>query len=382
LGADLDTEQLLRQLVAIDSVSARSNGAVIDLLDQLVKRLGFSTQRLGYRDAFGIQKSNLIARAGPPSGPTPEGLALVGHTDTVPYDPAWQSALELRLDGDHLFGRGACDTKAFIACALTAASRIELDQLRGPLMLVFTADEEVGCLGAKQILEERAVTPAWAIIGEPTSLQPIRAQKGYCLAEVCVKGEEGHSAYPDRGSSAILGAGALLREVEAIAEQLRSSSDPNFEPPHTTVNVGVISGGKAKNIIPGECRFTLEWRPIPSEPTQRVPDLLRAAAERLQASQPGLRIEILSVRAEPGVSSDPDAPLVRFLETASGKKAGTISFGTEAAELSALGAETVVFGPGDIRVAHRTGEFVPRGELHRCAEVLTLAVRSFCVAAT
>jgi acetylornithine deacetylase len=325
-----------------------------------------------------VAKSNLIARAGPPSGATPEGLAMVGHTDTVPYDPSWQSALELRLDGDRFFGRGACDTKAFIACALTAASRIELGKLRAPLLLVFTADEEVGCLGAKQLQRERAVTPAFAIIGEPTSLQPIRAQKGYCLADVLVKGEEGHSAYPDRGSSAILGAGALLREIEALAEQLRSSSDPNFDPPYTTLNVGLISGGKAKNIIPGECRFTLEWRPIPGEPIHRVTDLLRAAAERLQASRPGLRIEIASIRAEPGVSTDPEARLVRFLETASGRKAGTISFGTEAAELAALGAETVVFGPGDIRVAHRTGEFVPRGELHRCAEVLTRAVRSFC----
>jgi len=143
--------------------------------------------------------------------------------------------------------------------------------------------------------------------------------------------------------------------------------------------VGVISGGKAKNIIPGECRFTLEWRPIPSEPPDRMTELLRGAADRLQASRPGLRVEISSIRTEPGVSSDPDARLVRFLETASGMKAGTISFGTEAAELAALGAETVVFGPGDIRVAHRTGEFVPRGELHRCAEVLTLAVRAFCI---
>jgi acetylornithine deacetylase len=379
LGQELDAEDLLRHLVAFDSVSARSNVPFIEWIEERVRAIGFATQRFSYRDEAGVEKSNLVARAGPSPGPGPEGLALVAHTDTVPYDPAWLSALQLRLDGDRLFGRGACDTKAFLACALAVASRLDLDALRVPLMLVFTADEEVGCLGAKQILAERAVTPAFAIIGEPTSLQPIRAQKGYCLAEVTVYGVEGHSAYPDRGSSAILGAGELLRELEGIAGQLRLSSDPDFDPPYTTLNVGMISGGKAKNIIPGDCRFTLEWRPIPGEPIGRVPDLLRVAAERVQAARTGLRVEISSIRAEPGVSSDSAGRLVRFLESASGKKAGTISFGTEAPELAALGAETAVFGPGDIRMAHRTGEFVPRRELHRCAEILAQALRAFCM---
>src|SRR5204863_2999124 len=148
---------------------------------------------------------------------------------------------------------------------LEAASRTSA----GPLQLVFTADEEVGCLGARKLVDEGAFRPRYAIVGEPTRLIPVLGHKGYCLAEIAVHGAEGHSAYPETGASAILAAGRLLHEIERIGDELRADADPRFAPACTTLNVGLIAGGKAKNIIPGRCALTIEWRPLPSQDARR-----------------------------------------------------------------------------------------------------------------
>ncbi len=375
-------EPLLRRLVAIDSVSSRSNAPIIELLEYEAQRLGFATQRHGYRDAAGVEKLNLVAQIGPDPGEAHRGLALVGHTDTVPYDAAWRDALELTRAGDRLLGRGACDTKGFIACALTAAARADLLGLREPLWLAFTADEEVGCLGAKELARVGALRPRHAIVGEPTQLKPVRANKGYCLADIRVSGVEGHSAYPDSGASAIVGATDLILGLEQLSVELAGRADRAFDPPHTTLNVGTISGGKAKNIIPGECHFTLEWRPVPSDDPNEVPERVHQLIRRLIETRPRLDAKLELVRIDAGVDTPATAPLVRFLEEQSGSQAGTVSFGTEAPELAALGAEPVVFGPGDIRVAHQTGEFVPSGDLVRCTEILGAAILRFCGSAS
>ena len=251
--------------------------------------------------------------------------------------------------------------------------------MRRPLALVFTADEEVGCLGAKRLAEERALRPRYSIVGEPTSLRPMRAGKGYCLAEVTVRGREGHSAYPALGASAIFGAARLVARIEAIAERLAAEDvHAAFDPPHTTVNVGLIQGGTAKNIIAGECRFTLEWRPVPGQSPTRVADLVREEAARLRAADESFDCRVDVVRLDGGMETPAASPLVRALEEAAGSSAGTISFATEAPQMQALGAQAVVFGPGDIRVAHRTGEFVPAAELRAAASILARMIERFC----
>jgi acetylornithine deacetylase len=325
-----------------------------------------------------VEKVNLIAVAGMDSFYEPVELALVGHTDTVPFDAAWAEALNLTERDGRLYGRGACDTKAYIAAALTVAENIELENLSRPLALIFTADEEVGCLGAKQLEETGAIHARYAIVGEPTSLQPMRAGKGYCLAEVKVSGREGHSAYPATGASAIFRASRLVTRLERIAERLKEDGRAAFEPPYTTLNVGLIHGGTAKNIIAGECRFTLEWRPVPGQSAGRVLELLSEAVEEEKRLDADFACEVRPLRLDEGMETPADSRLVRFLENESGSHAGTIAFGTEAPQMIALGAEAVVFGPGDIRVAHQTGEFVPVEELHRCALILKRAVEHFC----
>ncbi|AEI62649.1 acetylornithine deacetylase [Corallococcus macrosporus] len=366
----------LTELVAMDTTSFRPNAPLIDYAQARLEAAGFSAERQKFTDDAGVEKVNLIAVKGG-TGSGRAALALVGHSDCVPYDAAWTDALRLTEKDGRLYARGACDTKGFIACALHAA--LNARDLKAPLMVVLTADEEVGLTGAKKLVEAGLGRARHAIVGEPTRLIPVRANKGYCLAEVEVRGKEGHSAYPDSGASAIFRAGRFLQRLEHLAlTVLREDLDEGFQPPFTTVNVGVIQGGKAKNVIPGACRFVVEWRPIPGQPPERVSQLLETIRQELVRDEPAFEAHIQVVRTDRGVNTRADAEVVRFLAEASGNAPETVSFGTEAPQMTELGAEAVVFGPGDIRVAHQTGEYVPVEDLVRCEAVLARAVAHFC----
>lgn len=390
----MTVQQTLRDLVAIDSVSSRSNAEVISYLEQRCVALGLSCRRFPHVDENGVEKINLVAQTlvaqtlvceqssndetDSQTEVCATELALVGHTDTVPYDSNWIEALTLTEKDGKLFGRGACDTKAFIAAALTAIETTDLTALTKPLALVFTSDEEIGCLGAKRLADAKPISARYAIVGEPTSLQPMAGGKGYCLAEIVVRGREAHSAYPQIGASAIFRAARLIARIQQIAEQLKTDHRAGFDPPYTTLNVGLINGGTAKNIIPGECRFTLEWRTVPGQDSNHALNLIRAEIDGLRSDDPDLVCEVNASRADDSFETPSDSPLVSFLEQSSGKSSGTVAFGTEAPSMMVLGAEAVVFGPGDIRVAHRTGEFVPVSELDRCVEILRQSIQQFC----
>jgi len=368
-------EEILKDLVAINSVSQRSNAEIISYLATRCEAAGLRNTWHSYTDDAGVEKTNLVAQT---QATATIELVLVGHTDTVPYDPAWIEALHLTEKDGELFGRGACDTKAFIAAALTAIERIDLGSLRKPLALVFTADEEVGCIGAKRLTQAKPFRARYAIVGEPTCLQPMRAGKGYCVAEITVRGREAHSAYPQIGASAIFRAARLIGRIEEIAGELKQDQRAGFDPPYTTMNVGLIEGGTAKNVIPGECHFTLEWRTIPGQDSDYALNFVRLAAADLHQQDADFVCEIEAARADESFETRADSPLVQFLEESSGKQTGTVAFGTEAPSMISLGAEAVVFGPGDIRVAHRTGEFVPVEQLNECVRILQQAIEQFC----
>lgn len=373
---NMTVEITLKDLVAFDSVSSQSNAEIIAYLKTRCEARDLHARTYAHTDENGIEKLNLVATT---SDDAEIQLVLVGHTDTVPYDPNWNEALQLTERDGRLFGRGSCDTKGFIAAALTAIESIDLSQLKKPLALVFTADEEIGCLGARRLAKTKPFAARYAIVGEPTSLQPMRAGKGYCLAEVTVRGREAHSAYPQIGASAIFRAARLIGRIERIAEQLQSDRHEDFDPPYTTINVGIIKGGSAKNVVPGECRFTLEWRTIPGQKSDFVLNKVREEVEHLQSADPDFECEIDAARADDSFETAAESELVQFLEPASEQSASTVAFGTEAPSMIALGAEAVVFGPGNIREAHRTGEFVPILELNRCVEVLRRAIERFCL---
>jgi len=375
----LDPIELLSRLVAIDTTSSRSNLPLIELLERELAQLGFHNTRQEWTDASGVRKANLIALRAPAPGQPLEaaGLALVGHSDCVPFDPAWSFALAGNVDSGRLYGRGSADTKGFISAALSAAAQTRAH--RQPLAVIITADEELGCLGAKRLVDFFAASklprPRRAIIGEPTRMIPVRGHKGYCLAEIEISGAEGHSAYPETGASAILAAGRLLRDLEELAEQLKQDSDPLFNPPYTTLNVGLLQGGTAKNVIPGSCRMTLEWRPLPGQDVRVVLTEVEKRCARLSVGR--IRAAVKPSRLDAGVAA-PVGELIQFLEAKTKNGAETIPFGTELPQLTLLGAEACVFGPGDIRVAHRTGEFAPVEEVDAAAQILAEAIARFC----
>jgi len=206
----------------------------------------------------------------------------------------------------------------------------------------------------------------------------MRAGKGYCLAEIKVTGREAHSAYPQLGTSAIFGAARLISAIETIAQKLSTEQHPAFDPAYTTLNVGLVHGGTAKNVIAGDCHFTLEWRPIPGQDPGKLLELLNAAIDDEKRRDPKFICEVDAARADEGFETPASSQVVKMLEELTANAAGTVAFGTEAAQMAQLGAEAVVLGPGDIRVAHRTGEFVPVAELEACVNILQQAIERIC----
>ena len=212
------------------------------------------------------------------------------------------------------------------------------------------------------------------VIGEPTGLRPVLAGKGYALAEIVVRGKEAHSAFPARGRSAIFDAARVLIALERIAKKLEARKNNAFDPPFTTLNAGLISGGTAKNIVAGECRITVEWRPVPGQAGDWTADLIREALAGLRGIDATLDVK----RLDPAFDPSATRGLVTMVESLTGHAATTVSFGTEAAHLSELTSEAIVFGPGDMTVAHKSGEFVPVKELRECVDYLVALIQSAC----
>jgi acetylornithine deacetylase len=230
-------------------------------------------------------------------------------------------------------------------------------------------------VGAGHIVTSGLIQPRRVIVGEPTSLRPARAGKGYCLAEVTIFGKEAHSAHPRKGKSAIYIAARMITAIEEYCASLAQEQHPLFSPDFTTLNIGKIRGGTAKNIIPGECKFLVEWRPVPDQPDDTVPKAILEIADSLRNAAPDFRCELQILRQQAGFETRANSSLVRSIEAITTKLATSIPFGSEATLMSSLAEEVVVFGPGDMQTAHSSSECVPVGELDE-------AVRCLCALMT
>jgi acetylornithine deacetylase len=345
------------------------NRPLTDYANSVLTARVWTIREASYTDEAGTEKVNLIAA--PPGQDVADrviDLAFLCHTDTVPYAKDWLQALRPVRKGQMLHGCGACDVKGFLACLLAAAEFKDARWING-LRIVLTADEEIGCIGTKHLITTNSLRPRRVVVGEPTSLRAARAGKGYCLARVTIYGREAHSALPEQGVSAIFAAARLVSALEDLSHRLATKTHDFFEPAFTTLNVGTIEGGSAKNIIPGQADFLIEWRPIPGLSPESIPAAIRQMLERLQTQYPGVRGSLTILREQSGFETAADSPLVRFIESVSGQPATSIAFGSEASAWSAVAEEVVVFGPGDMRSAHSDRECVPVDEL-------TIAVRA------
>ena len=373
---------LLAQLVAFPTVSRDSNLALIDWAEERLTGLGARCRRTWNDDK---RKANLWASFGPEG---PGGVVLSGHTDVVPVDGQdWSSnPFELSQREGRLYGRGTADMKGFAAAVLAALGRADLHSLRQPLHLALSYDEEVGCLGVDRMIDDalaRGIRPDYAIIGEPTMMQIIRAHKSINVFRTRVVGKAAHSSQPHRGAGAIFAAGRLIDQLFRIGEEKRAAAGANgCEPPWTTVQVGQIRGGNAVNILPAECEFLWEYRALPGEDPDEIIERMQsfAAAEVLPALRefaPQADIHFETLARVPPLVPDPQARAEAWVGSLPGVRSGgsgEVSFATEAGSFQRAGVQTVVCGPGSIDQAHQPDEFIEVAELEACERMVAAVI--------
>lgn len=372
---------LIGALVGTPSVSSfeagldRGNRAVIDLLATWLEDLGFAVeiQDLGTDPA----KANLIATLGTGD----DGLVLAGHTDTVPCDPAlWQrDPFRLHEADGRLYGLGTADMKAFLALAIEAVRDVRAADLKKPLVLLATADEESGMLGARRLLDAGRRLGRHCIVGEPTGLKPVRQHKGIFDERIRLTGRSGHSSDPALGNSALEGMHAVIGALLAWRDELQQRyRDPAFAVPVPTLNLGHIHGGDNPNRICGACELTLDLRPLPGMDTAALRAELHQRVRAAVAPR-GLKVEFEAIfDGLPPMATPADAHVVRLAEQLAGSPAGAAAFGTEGPYYNALGCETVILGPGDIAQAHQPDEYLALDRLTPTVTLLRGALKRLC----
>ncbi|MBB5414912.1 acetylornithine deacetylase [Paraburkholderia atlantica] len=371
--SELSSRALLERLIGFATVSRDSNLELIGFVQQYLADLGVQSE-LFHNDER--TKANLFATIGPRDR---GGIVLSGHTDVVPVDgQAWTVEPFLLTEKEgRLYGRGTADMKGYIASVLAAVPAFLRMKLEVPVHLAFSYDEEVGCLGVRPMLaelEKRAHKPRMCLIGEPTELKPVLGHKSKLAMRCHVKGAACHSAYAPQGVNAIQYAARLINRLEQIGDELAQPEhhDARFDPPFSTVQTGVINGGRALNIVPAECEFDFEVRGVPGFDSSRVVDQLQtyAAAEllpKMRAVQPDTDVRVQMLNAYPGLATSPDSHAARLLAMLSGSKEfETVAFGTEGGLFTQAGIPTVVCGPGSMDQGHKPDEFITVEQLNRC----------------
>jgi acetylornithine deacetylase len=382
------------RLVATDTVSSRGNAAPMGELGDRLEAAGFRV-RLQTWGEGPHAKANLVAVAGPPER---DGLVVSGHLDVVPFadQPGWtRDPLRLVFEGDRVYGRGTSDMKVFLAQCVDAAARLDLAALRRPVVFVFTADEEIGCLGSARLVPELDALlggvpkPALAWIGEPTSWRVLHAHKGVAAFAVAVRGRGGHSSVPTAGVNAIAVAAQALAVVGELQAELRKRSRSEFaaifpDAPYTTLNFGTVQGGTAANVIAEQCTFTVSYRPLPDEdPTwvqREVKQRLSERALRDWGSEVEAEITVSDALVAPGMLSPRGTALERALhERLAGGAAGGAPFCTDGGRFAAAGIASLICGPGDLDQAHQPDESVSRTAFESGSEHIVRVIERLCV---
>ena len=397
----------LKRLIAFDTVSRHSNLALIEEVQAYCISLGLepvltfndTTDREHSSNKANQSKANLFVSvpaggglADTASATIKGGIVLSGHTDVVPVDGQdWLSdPFKAEIRGDKLYGRGACDMKGFIACALNllpqAVALSQQGQLRKPLHLALSFDEEVGCLGAPLMLEElsqRGINPDYCIVGEPSSMKMVVAHKGISVFRCSVHGKSAHSSLTHQGVNAISYAAKLIGFIDELASQLAESDqvDPMFDVPYSTLSIGTIEGGTATNIVPNLCEFTFDYRNLPTMGTQDILPVIEQRITELNQqmqqvdSQTGIKIEQLeSVPAMTDTESEALQQLIAGLVQSSARH--KVAYATEGGQFTNAGIATVICGPGSIEQAHKADEYVELAQLAECDDFLQKLLQS------
>jgi len=382
-GDTYTPEEMLARLVAFDTTSYLSNLEFIDFVAGYLAGHGVVATLVHSDDRT---KANLIATIGPEKA---GGVVLSGHTDVVPVTgQAWDTDpfTVVRRDA-RLYGRGTADMKGFIACALAGVPGFLARPLTVPIHLAFSYDEEVGCLGARPLLECLVAgkpAPLLAIIGEPSGMKVANAHRGVTKFATTVTGRPGHSSDPAKGVNAIEYAALCIAFLGRLTAEMRALPAPegteDFDPAYSTINVGTIDGGQAVNIIAGACRFTWDCRVMPGTDGNEARRRLDAyAAEELlprmraagAGGDAGVGIVTEETGSVPALRPEPGSPAEALLLALTGQNACTTTpYGSEAGLFQQSGIPAVICGPGSVAQAHQPNEFVSVAQLDECAQLL------------
>lgn len=379
----------LEQLVAIPSTSSlspaidRSNTQLVAWLADRLASLGATVELLAVPGHPG--KQNIVATLGRGD----DALILSGHTDTVPFDfELWQSdPFKLTERNASWYGLGACDMKGFFAYLIAALELLGGRQvgarLRRPIVIVGTANEECDMAGARALLEHFAARPSrlgkHAIIGEPTGGTPIRMHKGVAFSELVIQGRAGHSSMPDSGLNAISVMQDALHHLDTVAEGLKKLSAPGFTPPYATMNLGIISGGDAANRICGSCTLQYDTRLIPGTDAQAFFAQLDGELVNIARQRGATAIARRVTETLPAFETSAHADIVRVAEELTGTQASSVPFATEGPFFNTMGLQTLIWGAGDISVAHQANEHIHIATIEPYVRKLAAAIARFCL---
>lgn len=372
--------EIYRELIATPSISAteaaldQSNAALIHLLAGWLETIGFQVEIQPVPETR--NKFNLLATAGQGEG----GLMLAGHTDTVPFDDGrWtRDPFTLTEHDNKLYGLGTADMKGFFAFIVDALRDMDVKTLKKPLYILATADEETSMAGARYFSQSSSLRPDCAIIGEPTSLQPVRAHKGHMSDAIRILGQSGHSSDPARGVNAIELMHEAIGHILTLRDELKERYHHDaFTIPYPTLNLGHIHGGDASNRICACCEMHMDIRPLPGMTLNDLNGLLNDALAPVSERWPG-RLTISELHPPiPGYECPPDHRLVTVVEKLLGARADVVNYCTEAPFIQEL-CPTLVLGPGSINQAHQPDEYLETRFIKPTRELITQVVQHFC----
>ena len=370
-----DATDLLAKIIAFDTTSAKSNLDLIAFVQDYLDGHGIASTLVPNGDD---KKACLFATIGEGEG----GVGLSGHSDCVPVTgQSWTSdPFTLTERNGKLYGRGTCDMKGFIACVLASVPLFKSAPLAEPIHLLFSYDEEVGCLGVRPMiarLGQDLPRPRVVIVGEPTSMQVIDGHKCIDVFRTTVTGKEAHSSIPAIGVNAISAASKLVDEIDRMAAEVaKTENDPHFDPPHSTVMVAMVDGGTAPNIVPRNCDVLWQLRGLPGTKAKDISARLAAFADRallpdMRAVAPNATVDTKTETAVPAFSAGPESEAVSLAMTLTGaNRTCGVSYATEAGLFQDAGCPAVVCGPGSIEQAHSADEYVSKAQIESCLEFL------------
>lgn len=383
----MDTQEVLKYLVSFPVLGGQSNLSILSYIESILDDHQVSWTLVPNDSG---DKASLHCRIGPA---VDGGVILSGHTDVVPVDgQEWTTDPFVLTDkGDgKLYGRGSCDMKGFIACCLAALPQWVKAPLTKPVYFAFSYDEEIGCLSApalaKAIKDGYEETPAYAIIGEPSRMQPIVGQKGICVYETTVQGSAGHSSRIRTEVSAVHEAAKLILWLENKMNSLIEAghTDDRFSPNHTSLHSGMIQGGIAPNVIADRCTFTWDVRAIPADDTASIQAefeaFCREQEKEMQKRFPKARIRTtMHHPIVPPLDTPTHLPVVDVIKKLTKRNdLGTVSYAAEAGQFAEAGFQSVICGPGDIAQAHRADEFIEMSQLRKGMDFQRQLINYLC----